>query len=143
MGTALGLAMVTLPPPNPFSPNNAVAAMPAARPAALAAQTSREGNVSVTVIPRNFSPEAASWDFEISFESHTQAVDQDLTKAAVLIDAAGKSHAPIGWEGDPPGGHHRKGLLRFKPLAGKPTSVELRIQGIGGVEVRAFRWRLE
>lgn len=142
-GAVLGIAIVTLPPPNPFSLGNAVAATPEARPAVLAAQTSREGSVSVTVVPRNLSPDAARWDFEVRFESHTQAVDQDLTKTAVLIDAAGKSHAPIGWEGDPPGGHHRKGLLRFKPLAGKPTSMELRIQGIGGVNVRTFRWQIE
>lgn len=141
MVVVLGIAIATLLS-NPFSSGNAQAATSAAGPAALAAQTREEGNVSVTVIPRNLSADAASWDFEITFTSHVQAVDQDLTKTVVLIDAVGKPHAPIGWDGDPPG-HHRKGLLRFKPLAGKPTAVELRMQGIGGVAVRTFRWRLE
>lgn len=140
--TALAVA-VTARPFDPLLLGDAQAATLAASPAALAAQTSEAGNVGVTVIPRNLSPDAASWDFEVRFESHIQAVDQDLTKTAVLVDDAGRSHAPIGWEGDPPGGHHRKGLLRFKPLAGKPASVELRLQDIGGVAVRRFRWRLE
>lgn len=138
----LGVAIATLFT-NPSAPGNAQAATPATRPAALTPQTSEQGNVSVTVTPRSLAANVASWDFELTFSSHVQAVDQDLTKTVVLIDAAGQSHAPIGWDGDPPGGHHRKGVLHFKPLPGKPSTVELRVQGIGGVAVRTFRWRLE
>lgn len=115
----------------------------AALPQTLEAKTNREGTVSVTVTPRNLSRDAATWEFEISFNSHIQAVDQDITKAVVLIDAAGKAHAPISWKGDPPGGHHRKGLLRFRSVPGNPATVELQMRGIGGVDVRTFRWKLE
>jgi len=108
----------------------------------LTAQTSREGNVNVTVTPRNLAPGASSWDFEVVLETHTQPLDQDLTKVAALIDAQGKPHAPLGWEGDPAGGHHRRGVLRFQPLAGNPAAVELRVRDIGGVETRVFRWQL-
>ena len=108
----------------------------------LTAQVSREGNVNVTVTPRNLAPGASSWDFEVVLETHTQPLDQDLTKAAVLIDAQGKSHAPRGWDGDPPGGHHRRGVLRFQSLAGNPAAVELRLSGVGGTDVRTFRWQL-
>ena len=108
----------------------------------LATQTSREGGVNVTVTPRNLAPGASSWDFEIVLETHTQPLDQDLTKVAALVDAQGKPHAPLGWNGDPPGGYHRRGVLQFQPLAGNPALVELRIQGIGGVD-RTFRWQLK
>ncbi|HSD96627.1 MAG TPA: hypothetical protein VLB06_05720 [Sulfuricaulis sp.] len=109
----------------------------------LAPQTSREGNVTVTVTPRNIAPGASSWDFEVKLETHTQPLDQDMTGVAVLIDTNGKSHVPVAWDGSPAGGHHRRGLLRFRPLAETPATMELRIQGIGGVEVRVFRWQLK
>jgi len=108
-----------------------------------AAQINREGNVTVMVTPRNLSTGASSWDFEVMLDTHTQPLNQDLTKVAALIDAQGKPHAPVGWEGDPPGGHHRRGVLRFQPLAGNPAVVELRIQDIGGVATRVFRWQLK
>ena len=110
---------------------------------ALAVQTNREGGVTVKVVPRNLEPGSTSWDFEVSLETHTQSMSQDLTTAAMVIDSQGKSHVPVGWEGDPPGGHHRRGLLRFRPLTGSPAAVELRINGIGGVDTRVFRWQLK
>ncbi len=107
----------------------------------LKAQTSREGGVTVTVTPRNVADGASSWDFEVVLETHTHPLDQDLTKTVVLIDAQGKLHGPFAWDGTPPGGHHRRGVLRFQPLAGNPAAVELRIQGVGGVD-RTFRWQI-
>ena len=52
-------------------------------------------------------------------EAHTQDLSDDLAKSAVLI-ADGKQYMPVGWEGAQPGGHHRKGLLRFKAIVPKP-----------------------
>ena len=66
----------------------------------------------------------------------------DLARAAQLVDARGKPQGPLAWEGDPPGGHHRRGVLRFRPPAGNPATVELRILDVGGVAVRTFRWSL-
>jgi hypothetical protein len=48
-----------------------------------------------------------------------------------------------GWTGDPPGGHHRKGVLQFAPPAEPPAAVELQLSGIGGVATRSFRWQLK
>jgi hypothetical protein len=109
---------------------------------ALAPQTNSEGGVSVKVTPRNISRNSASWDFEVALNTHTGDLSQDLAQSSALIDAQGKPHAPIAWEGDPPGGHHRRGILRFKPLAAQPQTLELRINGVGGVETRVFRWQL-
>jgi hypothetical protein len=114
----------------------------AAQAATLQAQTNREGPVTVKVTPKNTSSEAKTWDFEIILDTHTASLDQDMKRAAVLVDGSGKPQPPLAWEGDPPGGHHRKGLLRFQPLAGSPAFLEVRINGIGGVEQRVFRWRL-
>lgn len=106
-------------------------------------QTSREGAVTVKIVPRSLAPDAQSWDFEITLDTHAEPLTQDLVSAAALIDATGSVHAPIGWEGDPPGAHHRQGLLRFQPLAGSPAVVELHMRGIGGVPDRVFRWKLQ
>jgi hypothetical protein len=121
---------------------SAFAASSANTSPSLAPQISRDGNVTVTVTPRNIAPGASSWDFEVILETHTQPLDQDMTRIAVLIDTNGKSHVPVAWEGSPPGGHHRRGLLRFRPLARDTVAMELRIQGIGGVGARVFRWQL-
>lgn len=110
--------------------------------AELAPQTRSDGGVKVTVAPRSISPAADPWEFEVTLETHSVTLDQDLTRASVLVDAQGNRHAPIGWEGDPPGGHHRKGVLRFKALPELPPAIELRIGGVGSVD-RVFRWQLQ
>lgn len=105
-------------------------------------QTSNQGGVKITVAPRNLSSAAQTWDFEITLETHTQPLDDDLTKSATLL-ADGKSHPALGWEGAPPGGHHRKGVLRFKAITPRPGSVELRILRRGEAAARSFRWQLK
>lgn len=109
--------------------------------AELETQTNRESAVTVKVTPRNISPNAGSWDFEVSLSTHSVTLDQDMARAAVLIADSGKPQAPLGWNGDPPGGHHRKGVLRFQPLSVSPRTLELHIDGVGGVK-RIFQWRL-
>lgn len=111
--------------------------------AALEEQISREGAVTVKVAPRSLAPSAQSWDFEVTLDTHTQPLTQDLVGATTLIDVAGNVHAPLGWEGDPPGGHHRQGLLRFRPPTGAQAAVELHMKGIGDVSDRVFRWQLQ
>jgi hypothetical protein len=60
-----------------------------------------------------------------------------------LVDAQGKQYLSLAWDGTPPGGHHRRGVLRFKPLAQLPSALELRINGIGGGNARVFHWQLQ
>lgn len=108
--------------------------------AAAAPQTSSQGGVVVRVTPGRLAPDAATWDFEVVFETHTAPLAGDPAQFAVLLDPQGRVHAPLRWDGDPPGGHHRKGVLRFKVLQPAPASVTLKIRGIGGVPERAFTW---
>ena len=119
-----------------------LAAVQAAQSVELETLTNSDGAVTVKVTPMNISPEAESWDFGVVLSTHSVALDQDMRRAVVLMDAAGAPRQPLSWEGDPPGGHHRKGVLRFQPLAGIPEYLDLRIKSIGGVSERVFRWRL-
>ena len=105
----------------------------------LDAQVNREGPVQVRVKPRSLATDAKVWEFEVAFNTHSVAIDGDPAKFSVLVDTSGKSHTAIAWQGDPPGGHHRRGVLQFKPLANE-KAVELHINGVAGVATRSFRW---
>jgi hypothetical protein len=104
-------------------------------------QTSGEGGVEVKVTPRLLSAGAAAWEFDVVFTTHVASLEGDPVTFSALVDAQGGEHAPLAWEGDPPGGHHRKGMLRFTPLVDQ-SQAELRIKGVGGVPIRSFRWLL-
>ena len=110
-------------------------------PAALAAQTSRGGGVTVTVTPKDLAAGASRWEFEVVLDTHSAELSQDLAVSAALIDPAGRRHAPLGWDGDPPGGHHRKGVLSFRPLDGV-DEVTLHIRDVGAAE-HSLRWSLK
>ena len=110
--------------------------------AALVARTSDAGGVRVVVTPKPFGPSATVWEFEVVMDTHSETLSADLVQAAVLVDDNGRRYSPLAWQGDPPGGHHRKGTLRFPLPAGKPKAVELQIKGVGGAGERMFRWDL-
>jgi len=121
----------------------AAALISAVGPAAAqkpSAQSSTAAGVTVKATPRTLS--GATWEFEIVFDSHTQELKDDLPKSASLV-AGGKTLAPASWQGDPPGGHHREGTLRFNAIAPRPASVELQIQRPGESKPRSFRWQLK
>lgn len=106
------------------------------------AQVSRQAGVTVTVVPPDFSGEAATWDFAITLESHVQSLDDELATSSTLV-IEGKPYRPAGWKGDPPGGHHRKGVLRFKPVTPLPQTIELQVRRAGEPGPRIFRWKVK
>ncbi len=108
----------------------------------LRSQISREGQVTVKVTPLTLSAGADAWRFEIEFDTHSVPLTHDLSAIAVLTDAGGIEYPPDAWEGDPPGGHHRKGVLAFKPIRPMPESVTLKIRKVGSAAERTFTWRL-
>ena len=108
---------------------------------AFPARSSDAQGVRVVVTPRSLGTEAV-WEFEVAMDTHTKPLSEDLAKAAVLVDDEGRRHAPMAWQGDPPGGHHRSGILRFAAVAPKPRTIELQIDGVGGAGTRSFRWAL-
>ena len=112
---------------------------PLAMAAALSPQSSSFAGVTLTATPRL---SASVWEFELAFNTHTQNLVDDPAKSAQLIVDGGAPYAALEWQGDPPGGHHRKGVLSFKPAAPAPRAIELRIQRAGEAALRSFRWEL-
>lgn len=108
----------------------------------LVAQTSTDRGVTVKVTPLDLAPNAAAWEFEVVFDTHSQDLRDDPAASSALLDSVGKRYAPLGWRGDPPGGHHRKGVLRFAPIRPRPGAIELHIGRAGETAPRAFRWQL-
>lgn len=104
----------------------------------LKTQTSNKDAVTVKVTP--LKVEGAVWEFEIVFDTHSQELSDDVLAAAVLIGPNGAQFKPAGWAGDPPGGHHRKGVLRFNAINPAPDMLELRLTRPKEATQRAFRW---
>ncbi len=111
--------------------------------AELGARSSSAAGVTVKVTPKDVAPQAAVWQFAVVLDTHTQDLRDDLVKSAALVDARGGRHAPLAWEGAPPGGHHRAGVLRFKGLGAQADALELQIQRAGEQAPRVFRWKLK
>jgi hypothetical protein len=99
--------------------------------------------VTAKVTPRNLASNAGSWEFAIVLDTHSQELSDDLVKSSLLLDGAGGRHSPTAWDGAPPGGHHREGVLRFKPISPRPQSIELQIRRAGEDAPRSFRWQLK
>ncbi len=115
---------------------------PPAASVGLAAQISNEGQVEVTVTPGDLSGDSKTWDFTVSLNTHSVELGEEMAKAAFLDDGGGAWRAPIAWNGDPSGGHHREGVLSFGPMNPRPATITLEIRGVGGVPVRTFSWKI-
>ena len=108
----------------------------------LEPRTSSAAGVTVKVTPKSVAP-GATWEFAVVLDTHSQDLRDDLLKNAVLVDTQGGRHAPLAWEGAPPGGHHREGVLRFKGPGTLPEAIELQIRRPGEPTPRSFRWKLK
>jgi len=106
----------------------------------LETRTSSAAGVTVKVTPKSVASGATAWEFAVVLDTHSQALDDDLVKSAVLVDSQGVRYAPLAWEGAAPGGHHREGVLRFKPLSTFPGAFELHVSRPGEAGPRVFRW---
>lgn len=106
----------------------------------LPEQSSEAGGILVEVAPR-VTGAGGVWEFEVALTTHAGSLDHDLEKTSVLL-GNNTTYNPEAWSGDPPGGHHRKGILRFKTNSPLTSSVELKIEGIGGADPMVFRWDL-
>ena len=139
----VGLILVSTAPAVPFAaPLGVEVAASAVQGEALPSQINSEGQVTVKVTPLDLSQTADTWRFAMQFDTHVTPLNQDLLKTAVLSSDNGQNEAPLSWEGDAPGGHHRKGVLVFKPITPLPSSVTLKLQQVGSVPERSFTWKL-
>lgn len=104
--------------------------------------TDSQGIVGITVTPLELSATASEWKFNVVLDTHSGSLDQDMLASAVLVDDSGKVYRPTNWDGAPPGGHHREGVLSFMPAASAPKQVQLKILNIE-VPERNFTWDLK
>ena len=104
-------------------------------------KTDDQADITVVVTPLDLAPESSEWKFDIGINTHSVELDQDMTKIVVLTDDQGKVYQPVGWDGAPPGGHHREGVLMFAPVTPYPQNLTLNIKDIADVQ-RSFSWIL-
>ena len=126
-----------------FFVSAALFAWGAATAAELGPRTSSVSGVTLKVTPKRIAADAAAWEFAVVLDTHSQDLSDDLLNTAVLVDAQGGRHAPLAWQGAPPGGHHREGVLRFKGLGALPDAIELQIRRPVEAAPRAFLWKLK
>lgn len=106
----------------------------------LPVQSSSNAGVTIKIAAKSLSGD--TWDFEVLIDTHSQDLSDDLLRNTVLVADGGTPATPTGWQGDPPGGHHRRGVLRFSAVTPRPGAVELRLQRPGESGPRVFRWIL-
>lgn len=107
-----------------------------------APQISDKREIKITATLRTIQNDAKTWDVEVVMETHTKALNDDMSRSAVLF-ADGQQLMPLSWQGAPLGGHHRKGLLSFKASPQPPGTMELHIRLTGDPVPRSFKWRLK
>lgn len=110
--------------------------------AELQQQESEANGVKVTVTPGTLN-QGANLEFSVVLDTHSQDLSDDLVNTAVLTDDRGNEFKPLAWDGAPPGGHHRSGVLKFSAIEPPPAMLELRITRSGEAKPRTFRWKLK
>ncbi|MDO8552285.1 MAG: hypothetical protein Q7S01_02005 [bacterium] len=104
--------------------------------------TDSQGIVAVTVTPFQLSAADSVWKFKVVLDVHSGSLDQDMLTTAVLVDDSNRIYRPTKWDGAPPGGHHREGVLSFMTSTSVPKQVQLKILNID-VPERNFTWTLK
>ena len=108
----------------------------------LQEQSATIGEVKYIITPKNINSDIRTWDFEIILDTHTGSLDQDLVSIIRIVDNKGIEYQANKWVGDPPGGHHREGILEFSPITPYPSSIELKIQTTDTTKETTFRWNI-
>jgi len=135
--SALALALIVL-----VACGNATPTTPAPSGARFDPVSNSGGSVTVDAQLLDFQI-SQPLVFDVTMNTHSVELVEDLTRSAILRDDAGKEYAPIAWEGAGPGGHHREGKLKFAAFKTKPKFVELVVKNLAQVSERAFRWELK
>ena len=141
--TMLAFTAITVASAAWLSGNGGLGGNEAAAASHLAAQTSSARSVTVKATPQNVAGDTKMWSFAIVLDTHSAELNDDLVKSSILRDSASGRFTPVAWDGAPPGGHHREGVLRFNPVSPRPQSIELQITRADEEAPRSFRWQLK
>lgn len=105
-------------------------------------KSNKKNYVRVDVRPVQLFPGKPA-KFEIRMNTHSGDLSQDLIAVCSLKDSSGREYQPINWDGSPPGGHHRSGVLEFSELTEGAESITLVIREVANVPERVFNWTVE
>lgn len=103
----------------------------------LEPRVDEQAGVRVEVVPGSVA-DGEPVVFQVYLNTHSVDLGFDFQEIAQLEVEGGKTYRPLGWEGSPPGGHHRSGRLTFWPLRGTGY-LKLTLKEVGGVD-RVFEW---
>ncbi len=109
---------------------------------AYQAQSNNQNSVRVDVRPVQLLPGRPA-KFEIRMNTHSGDLSQNLVAVCTLKDSNGREYRPTSWDGSPPGGHHRSGVLEFPELGDAAQSITLVIREVADVPERVFNWSIE
>lgn len=113
-----------------------------ANASAYQTKSDKKNSVRVDVRPIQLLPGKPA-KFEIRLNTHSGDLSQDLVAVCTLTDNSGREYRPTNWDGSPPGGHHRSGVLEFSELGEGAESIKLVIREVANVPERVFNWPVE
>ena len=86
-------------------------------------KTAQSGDITITAEPRE-------GEFSLQLDTHTTELDFDIEAMVTMADDAGTDYGKGVWTGSAPGGHHRRGTLKFdKPIEASAQKIILRLSG--------------
>lgn len=132
----LGITISTIAPFTETSTEMGVA-----QDAGLEPIVNEQNGVSFQITPTDFS-DGRSVAFEIQIDTHQGSLDFDLIGVSILETSDGRRFTALSWEGSPPSGHHRSGILTF-PSVGETGFLKLIIRNVYEVPERIFVWDLQ
>ena len=77
--------------------------------------------------------------FQIRMNTHSADLGYDMLTVSILKDDQGREYQPLNWNGSPPGGHHRSGILEFPPIPKDSKVITLVLKTD---PERIFEWKL-
>ncbi len=104
----------------------------------LATKIDTQGGVSFEATPLDFSLDKQV-RFDVKITTHSGSLDFDPKAISTLGDNQGNQYPALGWQGSPPGGHHRSGILLFPKLNSGVKKIKRTIKD---TYIRTFEWNL-